>query len=128
MFEGFHRWDGVYFLHVAEYGYSYENTLAFFPLYPFMVRLMANSVFAPLQYLMNYSNVLLTTSVLLNFWLFIKAAKTLYLLGEKVLGDETLAFKAAQLFDTQGDAHLLRHRRLRIMMQNDLVHALGLLW
>ena len=42
---GLSSWDGQYFLHVADNGYTYENTLAFFPLYPMVVRLLAEVVY-----------------------------------------------------------------------------------
>jgi phosphatidylinositol glycan class V len=34
-----------YFLHVANNGYTYENTLAFFPLYPILVRGTAEVIY-----------------------------------------------------------------------------------
>ena len=98
LFDGFKRWDSLYFLHIAEYGYTYENTLAFCPFFPMMVRLVANTLFLPLHYILNYSTILLITSVFLNIYFFVKSAKALYLLSEKVLGDETLALKTAQLY------------------------------
>lgn len=36
--QAFASWDGVHFLHIAQNGYSYEHSHAFFPLYPLAVR------------------------------------------------------------------------------------------
>jgi phosphatidylinositol glycan class V len=98
VFGGFRRWDGVYFLHIAEHGYSYENTLAFFPLYPFVVRLVANTLLYPLFYCLSYSNVLLIAAVLVNFVCFVASAVVLFELGKLVLDNERLAYRASQLY------------------------------
>jgi phosphatidylinositol glycan class V len=39
----FVRWDAVYFVEIAENGYLYEQNMAFFPLYPWIVRLLATT-------------------------------------------------------------------------------------
>uniref|UniRef100_A0A2A6CCM6 GPI mannosyltransferase 2 n=1 Tax=Pristionchus pacificus TaxID=54126 RepID=A0A2A6CCM6_PRIPA len=41
-FRGFMRWDSIQFLHVAEHGYVYEHSLAFFPLFPTVLRYVAS--------------------------------------------------------------------------------------
>lgn len=38
LFDTFAQWDSVWFLHIAEHGYDREETHAFFPLYPLVVR------------------------------------------------------------------------------------------
>ncbi|KAK6174326.1 hypothetical protein SNE40_017628 [Patella caerulea] len=98
IFGGFKRWDAVYFQHVADYGYSYENTLAFFPLFPLLTRLIGNTILLPLQWLMSYPSVLMLSAFLLNNFLFIKSAQIFLKLGRKVLNEEQLAYKAAVIF------------------------------
>ena len=97
-FGGFRRWDAVYFLHIAEHGYTYENTLAFFPLFPLMLRFVANSALYPLQFCMSYTSVLLISAVIINTICFVLSAVTLFELGCIVLGSDALAFRAAQFY------------------------------
>ena len=97
-FGGFRRWDAVYFLHIAEHGYTYENTLAFFPLFPLTVRFVANSALYPLQFCISYASVLLIGAVIVNTAYFVLSAITLYELGHIVLGSDALAFRAAQFY------------------------------
>lgn len=95
---GFRRWDAIYFLHIAEYGYTYENTLVFFPLFPFLTRIMANTILLPLHFIMNYSSCLLVAAFLLNLVLFVMSADILFRLSRRVIVSDILSFKAAQLY------------------------------
>ena len=97
-FGGFRRWDAVYFLHIAEHGYTYENTLAFFPLLPLTVRAVGNSALFLLQYCMSYASALLISAVIVNTACFVLSAITLYELGRIVLGSDALACRAAQFY------------------------------
>ena len=76
----------------------YENALAFFPLFPLMVRSVANSALLPLQYCMRYASVLLISAVVVNTACFVLSAMTLYELGCVVLSSNALAYRAAQFF------------------------------
>ena len=98
--EGLTRWDGQYFLHIANNGYSYENTLAFFPLFPVTVRAVADVIYwMQIDYgLIHFSSALRLSAVLLNGACFTTAAVALYELSRKVLKDEFLAYKAALYF------------------------------
>lgn len=92
------RWDAQYFIHIAQYGYSHENTLVFFPFFPMLVRGIGTVIHLPLQFILNYHSCLLLTAIVLNFILFVKSAVVIFRLGKEVLRHEALAYKAALLF------------------------------
>ena len=98
LFQGLVRWDAQYFIHVAEYGYTHENTLAFFPLFPMLVRGIGTVLYIPLQLFCNYHSCLIISAVFLNFFLFVKTAVIFYKLSKDVLHNDILAYKAALLF------------------------------
>lgn len=87
---GFHRWDAQYFLHIAEHGYTYENTLAFYPLFPFIVRHTVYFVSTVLPFLetdCSMQNQLLFFAVMLNIIFFVNATNSLYKLSRLVFND-----------------------------------------
>lgn len=94
---GLHRWDAQYMLHISEYGYSYENTLAFFPLFPFIIKI-ATSVLGGSSPLLSYRELSLVLAVLLNVVCFVLAAKALYKLSNMVLGNKKKSELAVILF------------------------------
>ncbi len=38
LFGGYSNWDAKHFLHISKYGYTFEHSAAFFPLYPITIR------------------------------------------------------------------------------------------
>ncbi|GAB0088575.1 GPI mannosyltransferase 2 [Sergentomyia squamirostris] len=94
---GFRRWDGQYYLHIAEYGYTYENTLAFFPLFPLCVRTVSHFLHYLLPFL-SLRALLLLVAVVLNIFFFMKATQSLYELSVWVFGRKSRAKIVAFLF------------------------------
>uniref|UniRef100_A0ABD2WVF4 GPI mannosyltransferase 2 n=1 Tax=Trichogramma kaykai TaxID=54128 RepID=A0ABD2WVF4_9HYME len=97
MFSGLTRWDAQYYVHIAKYGYTYENTLAFYPLYPILVKYTAY-VLKIEPPLINYSNTIVISGFLINFVCFVKASLILYDLSLIVFKDIKIAYRAAILF------------------------------
>lgn len=89
---GFLRWDAQYFLHIYRYGYTYENTLAFFPLFPNVVRLLATIIPGHLN------TVFLVVGVVFNSVLFVLAASVLFKLTLHVYNNVEIAYNATVLF------------------------------
>lgn len=78
VFGGFRRWDAEYFLHIAEHGYTYENTLVFYPLFPFCVRFATYTVQSILPIQCRFHELSLLVAIMLNIIFFVRAAITLY--------------------------------------------------
>lgn len=94
---GMARWDAQYFLHISIYGYTYENCLAFFPMFPALVKSFGTLYAFMLPSLSEYHSHLIS-SIIINFVLFVGAARILYSLSLKELKNEKLAFYSTVLF------------------------------
>ena len=98
-FGGLDNWDSEYFIFVTQHGYrKFEQTMAFFPLYPLLMYLLSNTLFYPLGYIMTYRSVALISGVAINFAAFPFAAAALYLLTYEMTRNRRLSFLAAALF------------------------------
>ena len=96
---GFDNWDSEHFITIAEYGYQrYEQTLAFFPLFPSLLWFLSQSVFQPLLLFLSLRSVLLISGFVFNLTVFPFAALCLYLLTFHVSKDRRFSLLAAALF------------------------------
>jgi len=100
LLDGLVRWDAHHFLHIAHHGYTFETNLAFFPLYPLLVRTLASLLFWVQSDYMLISSVttIKIAAVILSNGFFILATEAIYDLSRKVLKDEYLAYKSALFF------------------------------
>ncbi|KAF4527201.1 hypothetical protein B566_EDAN006128 [Ephemera danica] len=95
---GLVRWDAQYFLHIAKYGYTYENCLAFFPLLPMSAQFLVSSIFSPFTLFFTEHSLIIIAFVVINIAFFVKAAQSLFDLSLVVLRDEEMAYKSAVFF------------------------------
>ena len=96
VFDGFKRWDAVYFTHISEFGYTYENCIAFFPLFPILVYLFAN-IFSCVG-IINFNSWILVSSIFVNNVIFILTALLFFQFGKRELKNSPVAYYAAVLF------------------------------
>jgi len=95
---GLVRWDAQYFLLITKHGYIFENSLAFFPLFPLLTRWLSYFLSYFLYNILTESSIVLLSATIINFAAFLKAADVLYSLSVFVLHDANLAYIAALLF------------------------------
>ncbi|CAF1069356.1 unnamed protein product, partial [Didymodactylos carnosus] len=97
LFSGLRRWDGIYFLHIARYGYSYENSLAFFPAYPLIVVKPLAQLLGSLLPLNSHSALLLA-SFLDNIFLGLFITYLLFHLSVKYGFQLSIAYWSSIIF------------------------------
>ena len=97
-FGGFTNWDSVYFLKIAEEGYLYEQYMAFFPLYPMMIRLISDALIRIPIFGENQRTLLLLCGWIISNSSFVASAVALYKLSIVILRKKNLAFVVSVLF------------------------------
>ncbi|KAI3970266.1 hypothetical protein MKX01_023913 [Papaver californicum] len=96
--EGSIVWDGVYFIRIAQCGYEYEQTYAFFPLLPIFIYIPSRTVFAPLVPIIGYRAVLGLSGYVINNVAFLLSVVYFYRISIIILKDRKTAFRASMLF------------------------------
>lgn len=98
-FGGLDNWDSEYFIFIAQHGYrQFEQSMAFFPLYPLLMHTLSNTIFYPLSFFTSYRSVALISGVAINFIAFPLATSALYLLTHEITRNRRLSFLTAALF------------------------------
>lgn len=99
MFSGLANWDAQHFYHIAQNGYIYEQSWAFFPMYPYTLSMLSNvlSIFIGEDTLNDYSKLMLV-SFLFNSFCFCCSAVVLFRLSRTVLKNNLLALQSSLLF------------------------------
>ncbi|GMT28453.1 hypothetical protein PFISCL1PPCAC_19750 [Pristionchus fissidentatus] len=98
LLRGFVRWDSIQFLHIARHGYVYEHSLAFFPLFPTLLRtgadvisIISSGVFSP------SSNVILS-GFFLNHVCFLISSLLIYSISSTITSSKKIASISVLLF------------------------------
>ena len=95
---GFDNWDSEYFIFIAEHGYTFLQSMAFFPLYPALVWLVGRTALSPLSFLLADRSLFLLAGTLVNLCVFPLAAVALYLLTLSVSNSQQFSVVTVLLF------------------------------
>lgn len=96
---GFDNWDSEHFIFIAEHGYGvHEKTMAFFPLFPFLISILSHTLFGPLLLFLSPRSVLLVAGFTINLMTFPLAALSLYMLTLQLFKDRQFSLLTIVLF------------------------------
>ncbi|TNN02390.1 hypothetical protein fugu_009877 [Takifugu bimaculatus] len=98
LLSGLSRWDAEHFLFIAERGYLYEHNFAFFPLFPILLRGLADTLLWPVSSWLGMRGRLLVAVALGNSALFLLSVVALHALSRTVLQDRRLAMLSTLLY------------------------------
>ena len=95
---GLLRWDAHHYLHIAQFGYTYENNLAFFPLFPFVVRSFGFLFSEIVPLIDDKLAALLLGALIFNNFIFVKSSLALYDLTLYMFNDTEFAYMTSVFF------------------------------
>lgn len=91
-------WDSAYFIDIARNGYMYEQFMAFFPLYPLLMRILATPLYFAFGSLISLTSILVIAGWWVSCVCFIIAALVLYQLTLLKFKNEHIAVFTSFLF------------------------------
>uniref|UniRef100_A0A7E4W739 GPI mannosyltransferase 2 n=1 Tax=Panagrellus redivivus TaxID=6233 RepID=A0A7E4W739_PANRE len=94
---GLANWDARHFLHIAEFGYTWESELAFFPLYPTILRLLG-SIVEPILEPISLRNAMVLAGVAVSNVAFVAAGLVLFELTYRLTANLKIALIASYVF------------------------------
>ena len=95
---GLDNWDAEYYIYIAQHGYTFLQSMAFFPLYPVMIWITSRTLLFPLSLLLADHSLFLLAGSLVNLCAFTLAAVVLYLLTWSVSGNQKFSHLTVVLF------------------------------
>ncbi|XP_022708321.1 GPI mannosyltransferase 2-like isoform X2 [Varroa jacobsoni] len=98
LLEGLTRWDSQYFLHIAQFGYTYEHMTAFFPGYPYLARILAQAFEDVLGDILSPSSWVLISCVLVTHVSFVLSAVALFYLTQLMFDDRHLPMQVVKMY------------------------------
>ena len=99
LFGGFDSWDSEYFMYIAEHGYEHDICLAFFPLYPMLMRFIASILsLMPVVGVAPFRSLVLISGVAISNVSFVVSAFLLYHLTIKVFASKSMAYVTVFLY------------------------------
>lgn len=98
LLSGLNRWDSNYFITISINGYQRDDHLAFFPLYPLTVRVIASFLETIAFGTINTTSSVLLASVFLNVLLFAIAAASLFRLTTTLFNNNRIAHSTVYWF------------------------------
>ena len=95
---GFDNWDSEYYIYIAQHGYTFLQSMAFFPLYPWLMWLVGRVLLFPLNFILADRSLFLLAGTLINCSVFPLAATALYLLTLLQTDNQRLSIVTVLLF------------------------------
>ncbi|TGZ70975.1 hypothetical protein CRM22_002890 [Opisthorchis felineus] len=98
LFRGSKRWDSIYFCFIAQWGYVYEQSLAFFPFLPILLGSVARLIYPIVGILLSLDTAILLVGMVINLACTLFATLQLYRLSLELIGSEKISYVSALLF------------------------------
>ena len=95
---GFDNWDSEYYIYIAQNGYTFLQSMAFFPLYPLLIWLVGRIFLFPLSFIIVDRSLFLVAGTLVNMCVFPLSTVALYQLTLFISGSKRFSIITILLF------------------------------